>query len=271
MTPQALLSALRSRGWSVEAVERLPRGRTNCAWRVRSRGRLLTLRHPSGDPALLFPRDPAAERRAVEALAGTGLAPELAGWEPGLAGGAILTTYVEGRLWDGDAVAAARLLRRLHDMPIPKGLPARGRDPVGEGHAVLARCRDRSLGRLAPPAVRLAGRALLHGDPAPGNLIDAAGGLILIDWQCPAAGPAAHDVMLFLSPAMQLLGRGRVLGREAMRAFAAAYGPLPPPPVRAAMHWRMACHCQWRIERGDAAYRLALAAELKALARARRR
>ncbi|QPH55746.1 phosphotransferase [Pontivivens ytuae] len=271
MTPEALLSALRSRGWPVEAVERLPRGRTNCAWRVRSGERALTLRHPSGDPALLFPRDPAAERRALVALARTGLAPELAGWEPGLAGGAILTSYVEGRPWGGDAAAVGRLLRRLHGRAAPVGLPVRGCDPVGEGFAILAQCRDRGLAALAPPRVKLAGRALLHSDPVPGNLIEGPEGLALIDWQCPAAGPTAHDVMLFLSPAMQILGRERALTGAERQAFAAAYGPLPPPPVRAAMHWRMACHCQWRIERGDAAYRPALEAELRALARARRR
>ena len=102
-----------------------------------------------------------------------------------------------------------------------------------------------------------------------GQYRDAARTAHLIDWQCPSRGPALHDVAMFLSPAMQILGRGRVATSAECDAFHKAYGPIPDTAT-APLHWRMACHCQWRIEQGHEAYRPALQAELTALARSTR-
>ena len=225
----------------------------------------LAVRIPDGSAsALLFGRDPAAEWLALTALDGTGLAPR----PVRLHGGAVVAEYLEGNPWVDDFVAVGRALRALHAQPVPEGLPRAPRCAVGAGEAILRRCRDRALRDLRPMPAPLEGpEVFLHGDPVAGNVIMQGATARLIDWQCPARGPALHDVALFLSPAMMQIARGRAADAEEIAAFTAGYGPLPAGAM-APLHWRMACHCQWRIEQGHGAYRAALAAELTALARA---
>lgn len=243
-------------------------GLSHHVWRVAVPGAPdLTVRMTDGTAAPpLFARDPDAEWLALTALEGTGLAPRPVRRYPH----AVVAEYVAGTIWDGDFPAAAATLRALHVQKAPKGLPQAPRCAVETGRRILMHCKDRSLSAAMPDSSPLTGpEVFLHGDPAPGNIVMRRGQAHLIDWQCPSRGPALHDVAMFLSPAMQILGRGRVATSAECDAFHKAYGPIPDTAT-APLHWRMACHCQWRIEQGHEAYRPALQAELTALARSTR-
>src|SRR5690606_1496502 len=122
-----------------------------------------------------------------------------------------------GAPWIRDAAPVGALLSRLHRIAPPDSL----RRVPGESSAILAQ-GDAMLDYLANPGdladlrpgARHAseGKAVfLHGDPVPGNIIADKEKVVLIDWQCPARGDPIHDLALFLSPAMQVLGRGAPL------------------------------------------------------------
>lgn len=215
----------------------------------------------------LFARDPDAEWTALTTLAGTGLAPRPIRRFPD----AVVTEYIEGITWDGQFMAAGKALRDLHaQTPPPLPLPVAPRCALQDGQKILQMCRDRSLGTVMPAAQPMTGPdVFLHGDPVGGNIVMQAGQARLIDWQCPARGPALHDIALFLSPAMQVIARGRAPSADEIAAFSAGYGPLPEDAITP-LHWRIACHCQWRIEQGHEIYREALQAELTALAQSTR-
>ena len=243
-------------------------GLSHEVWHVaRDAGPALIVRLPDGSPdAALFARDPSAEWIALNALAATGIAPRPVSQLPGV----VVAEYLPGESWAGEFAAVGRCLRMLHEQPVPDGLPRDGRDPRDGGRAILAMCRDRAL--LAREPERSGGSGMpvfLHGDPVPGNIVMARGHARLIDWQCPAVGPAPHDIALFLSPAMQVIARGRPASDTEIAAFIDGYGHLPDGDWPA-LHWQIACHCQWRIEQGHEAYRAALAAELRALDQATR-
>ncbi|MDX5401220.1 MAG: phosphotransferase, partial [Rhodobacterales bacterium] len=124
---------------------------------------------------------------------------------------------------------------------------------------------------IVPPSGR---RVPLHGDPVPGNLIcDQPRDLpVLVDWQCPMLGDPALDLALFLSPAMQQVGRASVLSPEEKQRFLDAYDDRATTERLAALqpflHWRMAAYCLWKTTRPapDAAYAPALLREMEALA-----
>lgn len=106
----------------------------------------------------------------------------------------------------------------------------------------------------APDVVPSGRRALLHGDPVPGNLILSPDGPVLIDWQCPATGDPTEDLAIFLSPAMQMFYRGRPLSADEAATFLGAYGDAATVARYRALapwhHWRMAAYCLWRMARG---------------------
>ena len=263
MTPLATLQAELGGTWTP-----LSGGLSHHVWHVATGGPSdLTVRI-AGDSAApqLFARDPQAEWVALTALEGRGFAPKPIHRYPN----AVVTEYLPGTAWDGDFAAAGSTLRALHSTPAPAALPTSPRCAVSAGREILALCKDRSLAAAMPDAAPLRGpNTFLHGDPVPGNIVMRDGHAHLIDWQCPAQGPALHDVAMFLSPAMQLIGRGETPNQQQHQDFANAYGPLPDD-TWAPLHWRMACHCQWRIEQGHDQYRPALAVELTALARSTR-
>jgi aminoglycoside phosphotransferase (APT) family kinase protein len=67
-------------------------------------------------------------------------------------------------------------------------------------------------------------RSLVHTDVGAGNLIVGAGGIRLIDWQCPGVGDPAEDVWAFLSPAFQILFNHAPLTPQECETFMKAYG-----------------------------------------------
>ena len=233
-------------------------GRSNRVWR--SGDVVLKQVLPdTGTP--LFPNDPKAEVAALRALSPL-LVPQLlaegAGW--------FAYAHVPGRAWTNDPVPVARLLAEVHATPAPKGmrlLPMGGQaiaeQALGFGATGLPEC----------PVIDDPGptsRALVHGDPVPANIVVTAEGLRLIDWQCPGLGDPVDDLALFLSPAMQVLYRGRPLTADEGAAFLDAYPNrttveryLRLAPL---LGWRIAAHCALRAARGDQGYAEALRLQL---------
>ncbi len=257
-------------------------GRTNKVWRVSAGGEDLVCKYSVKDSSNpLFPNFPESEYRCLRDLSGSGLLPELRG-RAGVPGGvALVYGFVPGDRWRAGAADVARLLSCLHQLPPPRGLrrPATGSSGLRE-HAlgILGLCRSPCaawLASLEPRCGRFDGarRCLVHGDPVPGNILRTGGRLVLIDWQCPAAGDAADDIACFLSPAMQLLYGSGPLDAAERAAFLAAYGDQRIAArylgMETLFHWRMAAYCLWRVETGSQEYREAMKAEVSAL-RARR-
>ncbi|MGR3756366.1 MAG: phosphotransferase [Tranquillimonas sp.] len=281
--PPSLAGALARRELLPDHVawRRLSGGRTNELWLAREatdRGLVCKI-YPPGHDTPLFPNRPRDEAAALAALRGSGLAPRPVARLALPEGPCLIYGYLPGRTGTADPGEAGGLLRRLHDLP-PPPLPRRAASADAlrrQGDAMLDGLTDRQaaaeLRHRRPEPCETPGDAVpavfLHGDPVPSNILSGPDGPALIDWQCPARGDPVLDLALFLSPAMQVLETGRPLSRRQEAAFFAAYGD-PAAQRRLhrlapVLHWRMAVYCQWRIERGDAAYRPALAAELARL------
>ncbi|WP_108483876.1 phosphotransferase family protein [Oceaniglobus ichthyenteri] len=252
---------------------RMHGGRSNLVWRLVGRGAPLICKLSVADTATpMFPNHPMAERAALHGLANSGLVPDDVVFVDTPDGPCVIYRACAGAIWRRDTAAVGRILARLHAHAAPQELRM-----VSVSGAAILDHGDEMLEGLADdfdlPAVRPAAPHIppgpdvfLHGDPVPGNIIMGADGPVLIDWQCPARGDAVHDLALFLSPAMQVLGRGAPLSPHERAAFLRAYGN-PDVAERflaceAALAWRMAAYCVWRIARGHDDYAPALAAEL---------
>lgn len=255
------LPELAGEGW-----QPLAGGRSNRVWRL---GRAVVKLYDATAASPLFPNDARAEAAALALLGPHGLAPV----RRAVGEGWLCYDHVDGRPWSDDAAAVAAVLARVHALP-GKGFRRVGSGHaalIGQGRAILATCR----GALPPPppgdVPAVVRPGLIHGDAVAGNVIAGPQGVTLIDWQCPAEGDPAEDVAAFLSPAMQMLYRGRVLDSGQEAAFLAACPPPLADRYRAlapAFHWRMAAHCLWKAERGAADYARAIGLELAALGRA---
>lgn len=252
-------------------------GRSNTSWCIDQR--LVCKLFRPERATMLFPNDPPAEKRALSALAGTGLAPRFVGDVETDAGHCLLYDYVDGAPLAADRDAFFRTgaaLRRLHGQPIPDGLRVLRRDSAAiatQAQALLAECDSDVARALAqnPPIGAFADDSpgvFLHGDPVPANIIDGPAGIVFIDWQCPAIGDACEDIAIFLSPAMQCLyGAGPIDDGLADR-FLAGYGAdiIARYRIRAPFyHYRLAAYCLWQAERGAPGYGAAARAELAKL------
>jgi thiamine kinase len=211
----------------------LPGGRVNRLWRQGDV--VLKVYDPQG-ASPLFANDSRAEAIALRHVAPHGLGPQLlaegAGW--------IAYAHVPGQNWQQDVTLVARLLARVHALPLP----------------------DLPVKRETWPHPL----ALLHYDPVPGNIVIQPGAPpMLIDWQCPALGDAAHDLAIFLSPAMQMLYAGSPLTRADHDLFLNSY-PDRDTVARYRqnaphLHRRIAEHCQWRAANSAPGYAEAARAE----------
>lgn len=149
---------------------------------------------------LVEKRMPDARRHDTEILALCALTdtdlpvPELVDHTPG----SILMTLMPGeRLDHGSAderigllAASAPLLRRLHALPVPAGLP-----DAPDDRAIIRRYREAGgppLPLAIPPS---AGAVFCHGDWTDGNLL-AAGGEItaVIDWEAAHRGDPLREL-----------------------------------------------------------------------------
>ncbi|TYB84922.1 phosphotransferase family protein [Oceaniovalibus sp. ACAM 378] len=274
----ALRRALEEAGLAEPASlwQRLPGGRTNIVWRVDTGSRSLVCKLHCHDRATpLFPNDPDAELAAMRFMAPLGLAPGGAMSLNTVAGPCLIYDHVPDRAIPVTASDIGRTLSRVHDQAPPVGL----RRVADDIPAILAQAED--ILRTLPVALRArlathrpafhadalpARLCLLHGDPAPDNILATPDGPILIDWQCPAAGDPAHDLAVFLSPAMHVLAGRPPLSETDRHACLVAHGAAQRfAAVEPAHLWRMAVHCGWRLAHGESDCKAAMEAELERL------
>lgn len=262
-------------------------GRTNQVWLVRNEAseHVVKLYSPAAETPL-FANDPQSEALVLRALASTGLSPRALYCGTLSAGPVLIYEHQKGKPWCSDPQPVALALKMLHDLPVA---PELARLPLApDGSAELVAQTMAMLEQIPPalsdpitalrPKVQVPSsghRVLLHGDPVPGNLICTTDKSlpVLVDWQCPALGDPVMDLALFLSPAMQHVGRARSLSDQERDRFLISYdNPAVKDRLNAMqpfLHWRMAAYCLWKITRPlpDPAYAHALELELAALAR----
>jgi aminoglycoside phosphotransferase (APT) family kinase protein len=210
----------------------------------------------------LFPNLPEPEHRAMSLAHRLGLAPKPVAFvdRPDLT--VLVYEYVEGEMWRDGIADVARMLKRLRAAD-PAGFRAVPMTPEGileEGEAFLPKItpvRRKRMEAARPKPIRIGGvtPVLLHTDIGPGNIIveQGTGRLVVIDWQCPAAGDPVQDAIAFLSPAFQILYSREPLSTALEAEFFAAYddaafkahydGVLP------FYDWRMAGYCAMRIDK----------------------
>jgi hypothetical protein len=239
-------------------------GRTNKVWHLIGADDLICKLYLDASANPLYANTPSAEYECLRALTGAGVAPDAHGFVQTPLGTVLLYHYIAGQVWDGDAVAVAKLLGRVHALPSPNNLrvlsgavadvAAQGLDILGKttgaiGDELRTLCPDVSIDPTAP--------VLIHTDVVAGNLINGADGLRLIDWQCPALGDPVVDIAMFLSPAMHFIYGTTPLPSHEREAFLDATNPklrARYEQVGLLYHWRMAAYCLWRSEQGAMDY-----------------
>ena len=252
-------------------------GRTNRVW---ERGGVVCKLYDSDGDTPLFRNDPGAERRMLQHLTGTGLAPDLLCDRTGDSPPALIYRTVPGQALRRPNAALIKALWQVHSVAAPVGLPMAPSSPnqlLAQSEGMLATLPPGIAADLVGhrPALPEGGKTqpvLLHGDPVAANAIARpCGGITLVDWQCPALGDPVLDLAIALSPAMQTVYGDGPLTPAETGALLAAY-PDPDTVARfrrmaPLLHWRMAIYCAWRMAQGDLAYGPALTAELDGLNR----
>ena len=209
----------------------------------------------------LFPNFPKDEAEAMKRASALGLAPKpVAFIETGDAP-VLVYEFCEGEMWRDGVADVGRLLRRLREIDAGgfRPVPMTPTEIVREGDAFLPKVAPAMRARLAavrpqPVAIEPVPRSFLHTDIGPGNIIVTPdGGLIVIDWQCPAAGDPTQDMNAFLSPAFQILYGCDPLSRDQEDAFLDAYDDAAMVArcrtLAPYYDWRMAGYCATRKEK----------------------
>lgn len=205
-------------------------------------------------------RDPArhdTELRALRALEGSGLpVPQVIDAHPGM----IVMTELPGtRLDDVDPESrlaglrdSASLLRRLHSLETPTGLP-----PAPDDAEIVARYRAADGPHLPLSIPPSTGRVFCHGDWGDGNLLGIDGRVTgVVDWEAAHVGDPIREV------ARAAYGAARKDPRSA-QALIEGYGADASAvaawyPIHAAALWL------WFRQAGPAEYLAQLTAELQA-------
>jgi aminoglycoside phosphotransferase (APT) family kinase protein len=210
----------------------------------------------------LFPNLPEPEHRAMSRANALGLAPTPVAFIERPDVTVLVYHYVEGEMWQDGVGDVARLLRRLRDVD-PSGfraVPMTAEGILVEGEAFLPKIaleRRKRMEAARPKPIRIDAvkPALLHTDIGPGNIIveKGTGKLVVIDWQCPAAGDPVQDAIAFLSPGFQILYSRPPLSRQQESDFFAAYDDAAfkarYDAVLPFYDWRMAGYCAMRIDK----------------------
>lgn len=259
----------------------VPAGDTDRCGTRKEPGALVCKLYRPGAATPLFPNLPREEARALEALSGSGIAPELVAQFETPEGACLVYRHLPGAAGGAGPAETGAALARLHRRAPPPGL----RQAAGTAEGLLDEAEamldalpgdlpraHRGLRPAAPVGWTGGPEVFLHGDPVPANVVlsEEDGQARLIDWQCPARGDAVLDLALALSPAMRISCGTRPYAPEEARALLAAYGD-PAAEARffalaPVLAWRMGAYCLWKQESGDAAYGAAYAAEMAALA-----
>ncbi|MDY0069918.1 MAG: choline kinase family protein [Porticoccaceae bacterium] len=196
-------------------VGRLPGGLTNDSWRLDTAAgpAVIRLNRHAGERLGI---DRGAEARVLEAVAAAGIAPQL--WHNDPKAGYLVTAFVPGRPWSPADMDDPRQRRRLAAVvdryrTLPVALAPRDYLAYLDNYWQQLRV----LGIPAP--AELAARwqrqgdaiarwqragwppVLVHHDLTPGNILDTGEGLVLIDWEYAALGPAALDDLALGGPA----------------------------------------------------------------------
>lgn len=262
-------------------------GQTNRVWRVRTPDATLFVKlYVPAMSSRLFPNRPGTEVRALTRLSTSGLAPTLVAAGRTAAGRVLCLDAAPGEPpVHGDRPLAAQgvafALARLHGWAVDAGFRQVSVRPRALAEGVRADLADlpdtRGAARLRDLARRWSGRSapdapavVLHGDPVAGNtLLDDAGRVTLVDWQCPARGDPVHDLALSLSPGMRVLYGATPWTPTARAAFWDAYGDPGAQARHAALApllaARIAAHFLAQAARGRPGYATAAEVELAAL------
>lgn len=229
----------------------------------------------------LFPNDPRAEWEAMKRLSSKALSPFPLTIRA-LEGGTKL--LVSQYLQPEDPMtteALAALLRRVHKTPGWAGLARRSHDTLelrAQGVSMLSRSSAPAwLMNLAPKTVvetLTSPLVLVHRDLVPANAaMLATGAAVALDWQCPALGDPCEDIAHATSPGMQSLSDTPVVIKDTdlLRAYGDAEVSRAYTRRAPFYRWRMACYCQWQLDRGQQDYAAALDRECTALEEARER
>jgi hypothetical protein len=250
-------------------------GRTNKVWRLTGASDLICKLYLDASANPLYANTPLAEYECLRALTGAGVAPDAQGFVETPFGVLLLYHYIAGQIWDGDVMAVAELLGRVHALAPSIGLrvlPETVSSVTTQGLDILDKVKDGRGDELRAlrPDVKLdpITPVLIHTDVVAGNLIQGPDGLRLIDWQCPAFGDPLVDVAMFLSPAMHFVYGAAPLSDTDKQTFLNAINPkirTRYEQAGALYHWRMAAYCLWRFEQGVVDYKQAAMLEMALL------
>lgn len=241
-------------------------GRTNSVWQ--SGDVVVKLYAPqSGTP--LFGNSPDHEWHALNALQGTQIAPKPVALKDTSLGKALIYEHIAGASGYSSLDHTALLLGRLHalraDVELPKART--GKDVLNHGSTMIP--ADHPLQNLKPTKTGTGTLTFIHRDPVFTNFVSSADGLRLVDWQCPAMGDPVEDLAHFISPAMNVLYRGKPLSQAEIFSFLKSYPDQATvqnyQECGRAYHWRMACYCAWQVAQGNTDYQAPLKAETQYL------
>lgn len=181
------------------------------------------------------------ECAVLRVVAAAELAPPLVACDP--ATGLLVTRFVEGGPWTPrDAVRASNLrrigalLRQLHDLPVPKRLPAvdfarqaahlaTQLANAGLADPADAPLRDRARAVFARLARRAPRRTICHNDLHHLNVLDDGTHLWLVDWEYGGRGDPLFDLAGYLCQ--------QALDARQRAAFLDAYGAIAQDEVAA--------------------------------------
>jgi thiamine kinase len=210
----------------------------------------------------LFPNLPEPEHRAMSMANQLGLAPKPVAFIDRTDLTVLVYDYVEGEMWSDGVADVAEMLKRLRaaDPSSFRSVPMTPEGILVEGEAFLPKiARERrqriEAARPKPVAIDPVKPVLLHTDIGPGNIIveQGTGRLVVIDWQCPAAGDPVQDAVAFLSPGFQILYSRLPLTRQQEADFFTAYDDAAFKSRYDVMlpfyDWRMAGYCAMRIDK----------------------
>jgi thiamine kinase len=201
-------------------------GVVNSTFRVETAaGKFILRLHDASSVAL--GTDHIREAHLQNAAAAAGVAPAVLYADP--LQRFMVSEYIEGRVWSAaDFADVARLhelgetLLRLHAVvpPVPapfdlaallRGFAERIGRMAPEMQPLLAQLMARAEYSLRECGTEARAPVVFHSDPQHSNIIQAAGGLVLIDWEYAAVGDPLFDLACVLAYYPQALPHASVL------------------------------------------------------------